>query len=225
MNMRNSILALVLLAWHTAADAEISAEAHVFSEVVDRGIALTDGEAALGASLTWDSSSGLFAGGGAFYSDGSPWRASRTRNYQAFVGWFRELGEARALEVSAFRSKFPDVENWDYNEFRADYHLNPEVSVTLAWSPDYYGRGAESLITAGSWRPELSDSAYLLLSGGAGRLASPLDTTIYFGQVGIGYRAGRFDTALSVSMVDSDTEQIFFTDDTTIALRLSYLVL
>ena len=225
MPARKLLLLPVLLLLPAIAAAELSAEAHVFSEVIDRGQSLTNGDPAIGASFSYDAPSGWFAGIGGFYSDGSPWGASKTRNWNAFGGWFRELDGDRALELSVFRNQFIDIDNWDYTELRGSYHLDPELSISLAWSPDYYGREADSVIAAGNWRPELSAATYLLLSGGAGYLAGPWDTSIYYAEAGIGYRARRLDVSLTLNAVDNDSERIFFTDGTTVALRLSYLLL
>ena len=225
MPTRTFLLLPVFLLLPAMAAAELSIEAHVFSEVIERGQSLTDGGAAIGTSVSYDAPSGWFAGVGGFYSDESPWGAPKTRNWNAFVGWFRELDRDRALEISAFRNQFIDIENWDYTELRGSYHLDPELSVSLSWSPDYYGREADSFILAGNWRPELSASTYLLLSGGAGYLTGPWDTSIYYAEAGIGYRARRFDVSLTLNAVDNDSERIFFTDGSTLALRLSYLLL
>ncbi len=224
MALRVYFVLCVFLPLPITAAAEFSLEAHVFSEVVDRGRSLTDGGAAVGASLSYDASSGWFAGGGGFYSDESPWGAPRTRNWNAFIGWFGELANGRALELSASRNQFRDVDGWDYTELRGNYHLNPELSVSLAWSPDDYGRDADHVIVAGNWRPELSEHVYLLLAGGAGYLSGPWDTDTYYAEAGIGVRAGRFDVSLTFGAVDDDAQRIFLTDSSTLALRLSYHV-
>ncbi|MDJ0748987.1 MAG: hypothetical protein QNJ11_05860 [Woeseiaceae bacterium] len=207
------------------ATAEVTIQAHAFTEVVDRGRSLTDGGAAVGASFSYDGAAGWFAGAGGFYSDDSPWGAPKTRNVNGFVGWFRELDGDRAIELSLVRNRFLDVDGWDYTEVQGSYHLNPELSLSLAWSPDYYGRDADSVIFAGNWQPELSPAAYLVFSGGAGYLSGIRDTAIYYAEAGIGYRAGRFDISATLSAVDSDSERIFVTDGSTLAVRLSYLVL
>ncbi len=214
----------VLLLPPAAAVAELSAEAHAFSEVVDRGRSLTDGGAAIGATVSYDAPSGWFAGVGGFYSDDSPWNAAKTRNWNAFLGWFHELDGDRAVEFSVVRNRFVDAGNWDYTELRGNYHLNSELSVSMSWSPDFYGRSADSVIVAGSWRPELSTSAYLVFAGGAGYMTGPWDTGILYAEAGAGYRFGRFDVSLKLSTVDKDSERIFVSDGSTVALRLSYLV-
>ncbi len=224
MPARTFRLLPVLVLLPVMAAAELSVEAHVFSEVVDRGRSLTDGGAAVGVSISYDAPSGWFTGAGGFYSDDSPWGASKTRNWNVFVGWFHELEGDRAVELSAFRNQFIDSGNWDYTELRGNYHLSPALSFSLAWSPDYYGRDANSIILVANWRPELSNSVYLVLSGGAGYLTGPWDTSIYHAEAGIGYRVGRVDVSLTLNAVDNDSERIFFTDSSTVALRLSYLL-
>ncbi len=222
MLKRHTLLLLALLS-HSAL-AELSAEAHLFSDVVVRGQSLTDGGAAIGANVSYDAPTGWFAGVSGFYSNDSPLDASKTRNWNAFVGWFRELDGDRAVEMSVVRSMFLDVSSWDYTELQGYYHLSPELSASLTWSPNYYGRDADSVIVSGNWRPELSASAYLWLSGGVGYLSGPWDTSFYYAETGIGYRAGRLDVSLMLSAVDDDSERIFATDGTSLALRLSYLV-
>ncbi len=90
-----------------------------------------------------------------------------------------------------------------------------------AWSPEYHGR-AEAVNLAATWRPEISERTYLLVSGGAGRLGDDIDETIVWGTVGVGTRFSLFNVELTFSAVDDTTEQVLLTDAQTLALRISY---
>ena len=204
--------------------ASWSLEVDAQSDVVRRAIALTDGEPAIGARLDWDSRAGAFAGVSGYYAGGTPSGDALTRGLRAYGGWFFELADDRALELSFAHTRFPGVDNWDYSELRADYHLSPELGLTLAWSPDYFSRGATHTLLGGTWQPALGRSFYLSLAGGVGRLGGAFDETLWFGTVGVGFAAGRVDVRLSYSRLDDVSARVFLTERETIALRIGYLV-
>ncbi|MEM9209091.1 MAG: hypothetical protein AAGA61_07585, partial [Pseudomonadota bacterium] len=72
-----AVLQLLLSA---PAVAELTVEGHVFSDVVDRGIRLTDTDVAAGVSASWDWQSGWFVGASAYYAAGSPSGVALNRN-------------------------------------------------------------------------------------------------------------------------------------------------
>ena len=227
--MRQSALTILiastaLLVLPETAGAELSVEAQAFSEVVYRGASLTDGKPAIGATLSWDWRSGWFAGAGGYYASGTPSGASLNRNVRGYFGWFTDLGDTRAFELSLAHNEFVDVSGWSYTEARVDYHFSRVAALTLGWSPDYYGRDAASVIAAGVWQPSLSDRAYLILSAGAGYLSGSRDSTILWGEAGVGYATGRFNIAVSFNAVDQDSAEIFLTPRETVSLRVSYLI-
>ncbi len=201
--------------------ASESLDLHAFSDVVHRGVNLTDGNAALGFTAGWDFDSGWFLGGGGYYAEGEPTGRALVRNLNAHVGWFRSLGADSAVEVSLNRVAFIDVSDWSYTELRGDWHLSPSLSLMLAWSPDYYDR-APALNVGATWRPRLGDRSYLVFGGGPGRVGGRFDQTIAWGQAGIGIAIERFDLSLSYNVVDEDSALIFATPEDTVALRISF---
>lgn len=223
MRLLAKSLALALLVVASPGRASESLDLHAFSEVVHRGMSLTDGNPALGLSAGWDFDSGWFLGGGGYYAGGTPSGRELNRNLNAHLGWFRTNGK-RAIEVSLARNEFIDVSDWSYTELRGDFHVSPSASLSLAWSPNYYGR-AEALNLSGTWRPQLTDSVYLVLAGGVGRLGGELDETIGWGQAGVGIAVTRFDIALTYNAIDEDSSRIFLSPESTVALRLSFRLL
>ncbi len=207
-----------------SANAELTVEGHVFSDVVDRGIRLSDGDAAVGLSTSWDWQSGWFIGASGYYADGTPSGAALNRNLRGYMGWFHELDNGRAIELSLAFSDFPDVEGWNYREVRADYHLSQHSAVTLAYSDDYFDRGASAVFAEGTWKPELNDSTYLLLAAGAGSFSGSYDSTMVWGEAGLGVAFGRFDLAATFNVLDSDTADFLLRDAETLAVRISYLI-
>ncbi|MDJ0938432.1 MAG: hypothetical protein QNJ00_01580 [Woeseiaceae bacterium] len=204
------------------ATADVTVEGHVFSEVVHRGAALSDAPAA-GMALSLDSASGWFAGLGGYYANGTPSGLALNRNVHGYAGWFREMGDEKAIEVSLAYNEFIDVTDWSYFEVRADYHLSAEASLTFAYSPDYYGRDGEHVLAAGTWRPALGERTYLHVSVGAGYIGGIWDEVIGYGEFGIGYSVGRADFSISFNEVDEDSGFIFATDRSNVAARVSYL--
>ena len=211
-------LALCLV---TPAVADETVDLQAFSELVHRGASLTDGNPGLGFSASWDFPSGWFVGGGAHYAGGEPSGRQLTRGAHAYAGWFTTLGNERALEVSVNRVEFIDVDDWSYTEIRVDYHVGPELGLTLAWSPEYYGR-AETLNASVSWRPRLGETAYAILGGGGGYVGDGVNDTISWGQAGIGFNLQRFDVTLTFNAVDRTTERVFLRPGETVALTVAY---
>ena len=216
-----AVLALLL---GSGANAELSVEASASSQVVDRGIAITDHDPVIGATATWNSTSGFFAGIGGYYGSESPSPTSLTKNLQGYVGWFLQTSDDSAVEISVAHAQFPDVSEWNYIETRVDYHWSREAAVTLAYSPDYYGRDASRALLAATWRPALGDDAYLHIAGGVGRMGGYYDNAMYYAEAGIGRTFGRFDVMLTASTLDDDTAFVLFRSETAIALRIGYLL-
>ncbi len=213
--------ALLLVLLSSAADASDSLAIHAFSDVVERGASLSNGNAAVGFSTGYDFSSGWFIGGGGYYADGEPSGSSLTRNLHGHVGYFHSLGTDSALELSLSHAEFIDVGDWSYSEIRGDWHLSRSLAAMLAYSPDYYGRA--SATNAGiTFRPALGERAYLLVSAGLGHVGDDIDETINWAELGGGVSIGRFDLSLTWNAVDSDSARIFATDRDGIALKLSY---
>ncbi|MEO1079981.1 MAG: hypothetical protein AAFY29_10520 [Pseudomonadota bacterium] len=201
--------------------ADEAIELHAFSDVVHRGMNLTNGQPALGFTASYDFQAGVFAGIGGHYANGDVSGSALRRSLHGHLGWFKALGKGRALELAISRYEFDDVDDWSYTELRGDWHLSRNLSLTAAWSPEYYGR-AEAMNMAATWRPKISERSYFLVSGGAGRLGDDIDETIVWGTVGVGTRVSNFNVELTVSAVDDTTEQVLLTDAQTVALRISY---
>ncbi len=204
--------------------AELTVEATAFTDAMSRGVALADGEPGVGLSADWDFDSGWFVGGGGYYAGGSPTGQSLTQNVHAHVGWFAELADERALELSLSHYAFPDVSDWSYSEARADLHLSHELSLTGAWSPDYYGRDASALVTGATWRPPLGRSAYLHTAGGMTFLGGRFDELTWYGEAGVGLKAGRFDLVLTYHRLDQTFADILLRPEDTVAFRINYLL-
>lgn len=207
-----------------ASAAELGAQWHAFSDVVHRGANLTNGHAALGASVAVDLARGAFAGVSGHYAGGTP-SAQRLLRYTGLhAGWFFELGGGSAIEVSAARHVFGNVADWSYEEYRLDYHLSEALTVSAALSPDYYGRGSESALAEVAWQRPIRGGLFLDLTAGGGLLADADERGIYWGSVGLSYARGRVSSTLSFNANDTPGIPSLGTDRTTLALRVSYLL-
>ena len=215
------VLPVAILIAALPAGASETVDVHAFSAAVHRGASLTDGNPGLGFSASWDFESGWFVGGGGYYADGEPSGLNLSRSFNVNTGWFQAVGEHSALELSLKRTEFVDVADWNYTELRADYHVNPEFSLMLAWAPDYYGQ-AETVNTAGTWRPRFSDRGYGLVAAGVGYVSDGFDETIGWGRIGAGLNVGGFDLMLSWNVIDDATREIFFRSGDTLAFQISY---
>lgn len=214
------LLTAILIATSPVGAGE-TIDVHAFSDAVHRGAGLTDGNPGLGFSASWDFESGWFLGGGGYYAGGDPSGLNLSRSFNVNAGWFRTLGDDSAVELSLKRAEFVDIENWNYTELRADYHVNAELGLMLAWAPDYYGQ-ADTVNAAGTWRPRFSDRSYGLVAAGVGYVSDDFDKTIGWGQIGAGLNLSGFDLTLSWNVVDDNTREIFFRPGDTLALQISY---
>ncbi len=208
-----------------AAHAEPTLQAHAFTEPVQRGASLTDGRAAVGLSYDYNFDGGVFASLSAYYADGTPSGLSLTRNLRGSLGWFSELNDERAIEIALSLSEFPGAGDWDYAEARADYLLGESASLTVAWSPDYFGRDAANTIVGGSLRPALGSNGYIVLSGGGGYLAGPFDEAYYWSELGFGFAAGRIDVKATLNLMGSEAADILLRPDSTVAVQFNFLIL
>ncbi len=204
----------------TVADASLVGQ--LFSEVTHRGAALTDGEPALAAAVSWDTASGWFLGADGYRARRDTSSADLGASIAGHVGWFRELPRQRALELSVAHRAFPEADRWDYQELRADLHLSRDAAITLAWSPDYYGREAESWLLDGTWRLRFTDRAYASLRGGVGHLGGYVDSEYLWGEAGIGYAIGGFDLNLIATTLNDEIATVLQSSDSTVALRITY---
>lgn len=205
------------------AAAETSVQVHGFSRVVHRGADLSDGRAALGASLSVDQANGAFLGLSTHYAQGTA-RGSRLLRYAGLhAGWFQPLARGRALELSVSRHVFDDVPDWRYDELRADLHTSKTMTITAAVSDDYYGRGSESILAEFTWQPQFEHGVFARVVGGNAWLPDADDRSFVWGTAGIGVARGRFSTELSLNTTNADRVPAPGANDTTLALRISYL--
>ncbi len=215
----------VTLCGSSAALAESTLQAHAYSEPVQRGASLTDGESAVGFSYDYNFDNGLFAGVSGYYADGTPTGASLTRNLRGTAGWFAELDNERAVEVSVSWSEFPDIDDWNYAELRVDYLIEEDASWIVAWSPDFFGRDAANMVVGADWRPGLGSNAYLVLSGGGGYLSGSFDEPYFWSELGLGFAAGRFDVKATLNLMGSEAADALLRPDSTVAVQINFLIL
>lgn len=201
--------------------ASESIDLHAFSDVVHRGINLTDGRPALGLNASYDFASGVFVGVGGHYASGEASGRELLRSLNTHLGWFTSFRQDQALEISLSHYAFDDVADWSYSELRGDWHLSKQLSLTAAWSPDYHGR-AQGSNFAVTWKPDINDRTYMIVSGGPGWLGDDIDKTLLWGTVGIGTRVANFDVELSFSAVNENTRRVLLTKQNSLALRISY---
>ncbi|MEL6948565.1 MAG: hypothetical protein AAGM16_00395 [Pseudomonadota bacterium] len=220
-------LALSMLLTGVAAScgaAETSVQLHGFSDVVHRGASLTDGRGAIGATVTVDAASGLFAGLSTHYGQGTPNGRHLLRYAGLHAGWFKPLAGGRAIEFSLSRHVFGDVADWRYDELRVDYHFSEQFTLTAAVSDDYYGRGSEVVLSEVTWQRELGGGVFTRIVAGGGWLPDADDRSISWGTLGVGVARGRISTELSFNATAADLIPAPGADGSALALRVSYLL-
>ena len=127
--------------------AQVSGQIALASDYRFRGISLTDGPA-LEASLSYDHSTGLFAG---LFASNVDVPQSGV-GVQAYGGYARRWGDARAWDVGIVGYVYPSSPGgtrYDFAEVFAGVTLE-RVGLRLYASNDYYGSGDPSLYAAGS---------------------------------------------------------------------------
>ena len=142
------LLAIALLALAAAPGwAQVSGQIALASDYRFRGISLSNGPA-LEASLSYDHSSGLYAG--AFASNVDVPQSGV--GVQAYGGYARRWGDTRAWDVGIVGYVYPTSQSgnrYDFAELFAGVTLD-RVGLRLCTSNDYYGSSNPSVYAEGN---------------------------------------------------------------------------
>jgi len=142
------LLAVALLALAAAPGwAQVSGQIALASDYRFRGVSLSDGPA-LEASLSYDHSTGLYAG--AFASNVDVPKSGV--GVQAYGGYARRWGDAKSWDVGIVGYLYPSSQSgnrYDFAEVFAGVTLE-RVGLRLYTSTDYYGSGNPSAYAEGS---------------------------------------------------------------------------
>ena len=201
----------------TAQAASVAAELAMHSEMLRRGVSLTDDIPALAASVDVDFDNGVFAGATGYYADTRASEFRQPQRAQVAVGWFQELGPHQALGLSVTGSRFSRIDDWDYIEFALDWHVRPDFSLGVRYAGNDLGRGIANASLLASHRLDIAPSWYLASTAGVGRLGDDSAATTYFGQLALGYQSGRLNCDLSASLIDHHSAGYFRSDRTTVS--------
>ncbi len=145
---RTWLVAALLLAASNGARAEVGVG--VFAETDDRlrGVSLTDGKPAFGATLSYDHASGVYAGG-SILGVADPGGQTRLFGYVDDLGYAHRIGSRLSLDVgivNAHGSLDPRQRAlarkraFDYSEAHAGL-ASDNFSAHVAYSPAYLGMG------------------------------------------------------------------------------------
>ncbi len=204
--------------------AETSVQVHGFSGVPHRGANITGNRGVIGGTVSLDSDSGFFVGLSGHYAPGTPTGQRLTRYAGVSAGWFLPIAADRAIELSVSRHIFDDVPDWRYDELRVDYHRTRALTFSGMVSPDYYGRGSESVLTEVRWQPTFRRNWFARFTVGAGLLPNADQRSFAWLEAGAGFARGRFSTLFSVGGTNADSVPSEQVADVTITFQLNYLV-
>ena len=149
---------VIAFLWEPVAAADYSIGAELASEIVHRGFAYGDQTPAglVAVGVDWDN--GWFIGAEGFDAAGSE-AQSLERGSSWYAGWFKPLANNEALGLSVRRYRFGGRFGplWDFDEWRADWHVSRRTTVSISYSDDYYGRDAAVWLPEISFASDLSD--------------------------------------------------------------------
>jgi uncharacterized protein (TIGR02001 family) len=140
-------VALLLLA-AAPAHGQLSGQIALSTDYRFRGISLSDGPAIEG-SLSYDHSSGLFAG---VFASNVDTRGEEGVGVQAYGGYARRWGDARAWDVGLVGYSYPPSpqgRRYDFVELFAGATLE-RLGLRMYVSNDFYGSGDPSVYGEGS---------------------------------------------------------------------------
>ena len=183
----------------------------ITSDLIYRGISQSSGKPRATLSLDWNRNNGMYFGTNISAGEAAG-RFRREKDYSAYAGYFTSIGKDDAVEFSlsyyAFQGEFP--RSWDYLEMRSDYHFAKNVSLTLAYTDDYYGRDIKNTYTSINWRPEIYDSVYGLLTLGNTHIKSSyFSNNIRDYSVGIVTSFDRWDIHLGYFYAEDEVRSVY----------------
>jgi uncharacterized protein (TIGR02001 family) len=185
--------------------AQVSGQIAVTSDYRWRGVSLTDGGPALQSSLSYDHSSGLFAG--LFASNVELRPGDGGLGVQAFGGYARRWRDDSAWDVGVVGYVYPRTDQgttYNYLEAFAGATVD-QFGVRLYISDSYYGSGNRSAYIEGSYTVPLTGWLALGVhvgvlqqwTTGSSRYAR-VDETRVDGRIGVTAEAAGFTFELSV---------------------------
>jgi len=174
-----------------------------------RGLTLaTDGLAA-SISADWSADNGLFAGGECFQGDSTRFEALDNACI-GYFGYFQTLSSSHAFALEGRRYNYGsgDAIDWDTTEFSVSWHYQDSLLVALSYSDEWLGRGSATTALDVSYRLSLSDSLTVIADVGVLEPSTKgrIDTLSNVG-VGLEYQAGRWNTSIKASAVDTRTRE------------------
>ena len=197
-----SLLVFSTLLPNTCMAEDVSVNLSIFSDLIHRGVSISNEEPGIKMALNKNFNNGLFVGSNlAVHNKNSYF--NRRGWINSYLGYFSEIGSHSAIELSylhyQFKAEFP--RSWDYSEFRLDYHLSQSLNATFAVAENYYGRSSESYFTEISWQPQISENLYSFISVG-NTFNDELSEKEFY--IGMGETAENLAKELSISREDQE---------------------
>jgi len=201
-----------MLAWLAAAPAwaQVSGQIALTSDYRWRGVSLSDGQPAVQGSLSYDHSSGLFAG--LFASNVELYAGDGGLSAQAFAGFARRWRDDASWDAGVVGYAYPQSDQGkSYNFFEAFAGATLErFGLRLYLSDSYYGRDDRSAYAAVNFGLPLTDWLALGVHAGVLQLwpkhagGSCADETRLDGRVGLTAEAAGF--SFELSLVAAETQ-------------------
>lgn len=225
--MQTTLLFLLMGILQAHAD-DVEIYGGITNDLIYRGISQSSGKPRVKLSLDWNRNNGLYLGTNISAGEAAG-RYKRDKDYSVYAGYFTSIGKNNAVEFSftyyAYQGEFPS--SWDYLEVRSDYHFGKDVSLTLAYTDDYYGRDIKNTYTSINWRPEIYDSVYGLLTLGNTHIKSSYFSSNFKNySVGFVTSFDRWDIHLGYFYAEDEVRSVFESNSvgSRIAIQLNYAI-
>jgi uncharacterized protein (TIGR02001 family) len=129
------------------ARAQLAPSVSVESDEVFRGLSLSDGKPTLSARIAYDHVSGAYAGASLSGVLG-PGSDPRVLGFVGYVGYSARVNAGPAWDVGVTNTRYSEPTRYgytlDYTEVYAGL-VGDNVSAHLYFSPNYFGRGAQTV--------------------------------------------------------------------------------
>jgi len=202
---RHAVLALSLATAMACAQTTVSGSISMLSEYRYRGLALSDGKAAVQLNLNLDHASGWYGGGFATNSSIAELKGAQLIGY---AGYAQRLRSGASWEAGCTHTAYTQWQSYDYNECYAGAALE-RVSARLYYAPDYLGRNARTAYAELNAFYPLQDGTSVIGHAGWLRTLSGLPypgipaTSRYDARIGVSVRLGDWHAQLVRSSTQS----------------------
>jgi uncharacterized protein (TIGR02001 family) len=182
-----------------AARAQAGGSIVLESDYRFRGVSLSGEDPSAHLNLSYDHSSGWYAGASLAAVELEP--GARQAALTAYAGYARRVGVQGTWEAGAILNRFSGAAGYDYGELFAGF-IAERWSARAYLSPDYFGRGVRTAYAELNGALPLSADLRAFAHVGAlarlgGDAAAGIGPARYDARIGLGLRVAEFDLQLA----------------------------